>query len=324
MQTELALTNTFEQSSFELRGVEPAENSAPAFLATALKNIGIEHSANAQVHSGKFSSISVQPIVNVSRNFVAATEDTVKPVEEISTTEVLTSEDELKNKALPPILSQHAITVLEKSTHSHDTFEKANEVFSEFIEEVEILEIPIEFATLGLEWGATGVEVFSHHAEALAHGLEKGAASFALIGLIVKMNKIHETFFEPKAEESHPSKLVSLGFSIVEVVCRGLSFLSKMGIISPALAAMGRLNLIGAFCCLVLALIDLGDNIISFTNAAQLLKALCTLAVAAAIVVLILNAASHLNVLQLILGTGIFILNVVIPEEELHAVKKAH
>ncbi len=182
-------------------------------------------------------------------------------------------------------------------------------------------------AVLGFEWGATIVEVLSHHAEAIAHGLEKGAASFALIGLIAKVNKIHKTYFEPKAEgagESNPSKLVSLGFSIVEVLCNGLSFLSKIGVISHALAAMGRLNLIGAFCSLALALIDLGNNVINYKNMTKLLKALLTVAVAAAIFVLIAYTAAHLNVLLLMLGTGIFLLNVAIPDEEEHEVKQTH
>jgi hypothetical protein len=368
------LKHVLEQNPLELGSIAVAKASTPAFLTTALKNIGTELSDNAQVHADKFSSISVQSIIATPKKFVTASGDAVKPVEETSNTEILTSGeeiknevgpselsqqaitvlektktvvaeqglvpeveetsntevptsgDELENKTLSPALSQHAITVLAK-THPHDAIEKINEVFSEVIEEVEVQETRIEFATLGLEWGATIVEVLSHHAEAIAHGLEKGAASFALIGLIAKVNKIHKTYFEPKAEgaeDSIPCKLVSLGFSIVEVLCSGLSFLSKIGIISHAFAVMGRFNLIGAFCSLVLAMIDLGNNVINYQNSTKLLKAVFTLSVAIAIFVLIAYTAAHLNVLLLILGTGIFIFNVAIPDEEEHEVKHVH
>ncbi len=129
MTTQLALKITLGQNPLELGSVEVAEASTPAFLTTALKNIGVELSANAHVYPDKFSSISVQPIIGALKKFIIIPEDAVKPVEETRNTEVLASGKELENKGLLSALSQHAITVLEKTTHSHDALEKINEVF---------------------------------------------------------------------------------------------------------------------------------------------------------------------------------------------------
>ena len=237
----------------------------------------------------------------------------------------MTHGEALEKAASPSALSHHDITALGQTTLSHDTFEKINEAFFEVVEEVEVQETRIELATLGLEWSATTVEVLSHHAEALVHGLEKGAASFALVGLVAKVDKIHKTVLEVKAaEEVKPSLLLSLGFSIVEVLCNGLIFLSKMGIVSHAFAVMGRFNLIAAFCTFVIDVINCGDSITNYKDVTSLFKALVTLAADAAMLGLIYYAGGHVGILLLMLGTGIFLLNVAIPDEEHHAVKEAH
>jgi hypothetical protein len=324
-----------EHNPLELVSVEAA--GAP-FLAAALKNISLKHSANTQIHSDKLSSISVRSIEKLD--------------EKMGNIEVSTSGEEIKKEVMP----EQAMTVLEKTKkvvveqgfvqeeassngkeienktlhfgHEIEVLDEAHEGHetSEKIEElIETLEAPVEFATLGLEWSATGVEILSHHAEALAHGLEKGAASFALVGLVAKVDKIHKTVLEVKAdEEIQPSKLVALGFSIVEVLSSGLNFLSKMGVISHAMAALGRFNLIAAFCTCVIAMVNLGDSITNYKDVTSLFKALVTLVADAAMLGLIYYAGAHVGVLLLILGTGIFLLNVAIPDEEHHAVKTAH
>jgi hypothetical protein len=333
MAMQLELYNVLEQSPLEMGNVEAAEASTSAFLTTTLKNITLEVSDKAQNYSGKLSSISVQPIV--------------KAVDETSHIEVSTSGEEIKNEVVPSVLPEQAMTVLEKTkivvveqglvqeeVSDHDEeIENKNLHFghegrdtAEKIEElIETLEVPVELATLGFEWSATGVEILSHHADALVHGLEKGAASFALVGLVAKVDKIHKTVLEVKAdEEIHTSKLMSLGFSLVEVLCNGLNFLSKIGVISHAMAALGRFNLIAAFCTFLIAVIDVGNNVTNYKDMTSLFKALVTLVANTAMLGLIYYAGGHVGILLLMLGTGIFILNVAIPDEEYHAVKEAH
>ncbi len=139
------------------------------------------------------------------------------------------------------------------------------------------------------------------------------------------MDKIHKTVLEVKAdEEIHTSKLMSLGFSLVEVLCNGLNFLSKIGVISHAMAALGRFNLIAAFCTFLIAVIDVGNNVTNYKDMTSLFKALVTLVANTAMLGLIYYAGGHVGILLLMLGTGIFILNVAIPDEEYHAVKEAH
>ncbi|HEY5236199.1 MAG TPA: hypothetical protein VIJ14_08485, partial [Rhabdochlamydiaceae bacterium] len=87
-------------------------------------------------------------------------------------------------------------------------------------------------------------------------------------------------------------------------------------VITPALALAGRLSLIGGLCNLVINVIDLGDNIKNYKSAAKLLKAVLNMAVAVATVVLLVYVVSHLNILLLLMGTGILILNIAYPDKE--------
>jgi hypothetical protein len=323
MTAQLIVQTTFEQNLLELGSVESSKASTPAFLSATLEKIGIELSNDAHVHADKFSSISVQPMLGTLKNFVTAPEDVVKSVEETANPEVSIPVEEIKNEILPVTLSQYAITVLE----DHSVSERIKKVFTEVSEKIEVLETPAESVTLGFEWLATLVELVSHHAGAIAYGLEEGAAFLGLFGLVAKVNKACQIILECQeegAELPEFSKLASLGFSLAESLCKTLYGLSHIGFIPHAVAAVGRLNLIGAIFYLVVALISLGDNIVNYKDATHLLKALFNAAVAIAIIVLIAYTVSHLNILLLILGTGIFILNVAVSDEEEHEVKQVH
>jgi hypothetical protein len=194
----------------------------------------------------------------------------------------------------------------------------AQEVFAKIEEKVEALENPLEMASLGLEWAAL-VETLEHHAEVLADGLGKLTAPLKLVALVSKMKKIHKTFFKPAVEGSQPTKasdVVSMGFSLVSSLCGVFSWLQKIGVLSPAAALAARLSLIGGLCSLVVALVDLGENVKNYTTSVKLVKAFLNFAAAVLTVVLIVYAGAHLQLLLLMLGTGILILNVAAPDKE--------
>jgi hypothetical protein len=92
------------------------------------------------------------------------------------------------------------------------------------------------------------------------------------------------------------------------------------------MALAGRLNAIAGLCNLVIAVIDLGDNIKNYKSLAQLLKAVFNMAVAIATLVLLAYTVAHLHFLLLLMGTGILILNIAYPDkenkEEHHEVKE--
>ncbi len=197
-------------------------------------------------------------------------------------------------------------------------FEKADAVFVKVKKKVDALETPIEFVTVGSEWAAL-VEVSEGHAETIKNIVGEVAAPLALISLIAKMKKVHQAFFGPKvegAEEIKSSELVSAGFSLVAGICGGISWLQKVGALTPAAALAARLNLIGAVCGLAIAAIEVGDSIKNYKGAAKLLKALLNTAVAVVTIVLLVYAVSDLSLLLLMMATGILILNVVSPDKE--------
>jgi hypothetical protein len=194
----------------------------------------------------------------------------------------------------------------------------AEAVFAKIEEKVEALENPLEFASLGLEWAAL-VEVLEHHAEVVADGLGKVTAPLKLVALVAKMKKVHKTFFAPSvagAEPTKPSEVVSMGFSLVSSLCGVFSWLQKIGVLSPAVALAARLSLIGGLCSLVVAVVDLGENVKNYTTSLKLVKAFLNFAAAVFTVVLIVYAGAHLQLLLLMLGTGILILNVAAPDKE--------
>ncbi len=328
--TALALNNSLERGSIGTAGFSTPSNPLLSRVKTAIESIKIELPKSAKAISHQFSSISAQPVLGKFKEFIASTKQRFAPketslelVEMSDNSEISALVEAFENEAsLPATLSQFAFAVLEKAktavTDPKATFEKADEVFAAVKKKVDALETPLEFVSCGLEWAAL-TETLEHHAETITNGLGKVTAPLALINLIAKMKKIHKVFFGPKiegAEATKPSEVVSMGFSLVATVCSTISWLQKLGVLTPAMALAGRLNAIGGLCNLMIAIIDLGDNIKNYKSLDKLVKALLNMAVAVVTIVLLVYAVSHLNLLLLIMGTGILILNIACPDKE--------
>ena len=195
---------------------------------------------------------------------------------------------------------------------------KAGAVFKQIQEKVESLEIPIEAAGLALEW-AGQVEVLHDKAEVLAERLGQITAPFALILMVAKVKNACKTFFGTRAEGADAPKLagvMSMGFALVSSACCALSWMQKMGMISPALALAGRASLFGGLCNLAASLIDLKESVKDFSITPKMLKALFNTAIALISVVLLAYTAAYVQLLLLTLGTGSLILNAVAPDSK--------
>jgi hypothetical protein len=300
-------------------------------VKTAFESVQMSPSRTAQSLSAKSSLISVQSVLGRFKNFIESIKPRSVPNEifiemtdmsDKSKVSIETYVEAFENEpSAPSALSRFAFTVLEKTTNVVDfkaAVEKADAVFVKVKEIVDVLETPLEFVTVGLEWAAL-VEVLEHHAETIKNVVEEAAAPLVLISLIAKVKKVHKAFFGPKvegAEAPKTSELVSMGFSLAATLCTTISWLQKIGVLTPAVAVAGRLTLIGSLFNLVIAVIDLGENIRNYKGAAKLLKALLNMAVAIATTFLLVYAVSHLPLLLLMLATGILILNIAFPDKE--------
>ncbi len=195
---------------------------------------------------------------------------------------------------------------------------KASAVFEIVKEKVESFETPLEAAGLALEW-AGHVEVLHDKAEVLAERLGQITAPFALILMIAKVKSACKTIFGAAAEGADAPKLagvMSTGFALMSSVCCALSWMQKMGMISPALALAGRASLLGGLCNLAASLIDLKESVKDLSINRKALKAVLNTVIALVSVVLVFYAAAYIQLLLLTLGTGSLILNAAAPESK--------
>jgi hypothetical protein len=185
----------------------------------------------------------------------------------------------------------------------HTSLERVNEDFESLAKQVESLETPIEGLITGFEIG-TLVERVEEWSNLGAEGLKTIAQPIQIITLIADVKKVANTIFgtiEKGKEALKTLEITILGFSIVARFCSTLSWMQKLGIITHAIAHAGCLSLIGSLSNLIMASVDLGNNVVHFTSTLKLLKTFLNFTIAVLGVFLISYISSQLHLLLLIL-----------------------
>jgi hypothetical protein len=329
MTTALRLNSTLEQmQGGKTVGFSPAPDTLLGKVNTVLEKVrtAIDFPKRSQALISQFNAISLRPAFDKVKEFFEITKQQMTAI--TAPAKQAETSIELEEFSQPTVGEfEQASSILSTSeiaknvdlaTPVKEAIKKADGIFTNFKEKVDKLETPLEAAEIGLEWAAL-VDVLHEYAEVASEVLGKATAPLKLVSLVAKMKKVHKAFFAAPvegAEPIKPSAIVSMGFSLLASVCSVLSWLQKIGIITPAIALAGRLTLIGGLCNIMVALVDLVDNVKNYTTATKLIKALLNLAVAVITVVLIGYVIAHLQLLLLMLGTGILILNVAVPDKD--------
>jgi hypothetical protein len=193
------------------------------------------------------------------------------------------------------------------------TLGKVDAGFEATLRQIKAVEMPLTCIETGLEWSAL-VSSVEHFTSSALHHLTQWAQPAQIVTLIWDVKRVAQMTFaslvEGKEMTAKPTEITQLGFSIVTRFCKTLTWMQNLGLITPAVAMAWRISFVGTLCALMGSSVQLGDNVLHYTSAAELAKAFLNFSVAVIAVYLLFQVSVHLQVLSLILTTGTLFLSV--------------
>ena len=196
--------------------------------------------------------------------------------------------------------------------------EVADAVFTAIKEKYDSVSTPISIVKTSMDWAAL-IPSLENLAGVVNKSIGQVTAPLKLIKLIDKLKKAHKKLFETPVEGAEPTKcteIASLGYSLFSSVWDVISWLQKIGIITPTIALAARISILTTIYDLMTAVIDLGDNVQNFTTSANLAKAILKFTSSAIKVILIGYTVANVKILLLTLSTGSLILNLAVSDEQ--------